>query len=255
MPLNPRIASFAGQHVWLVGASTGIGAALAEQLLERGARVAVSARSADKLEARFGRRARVLPLDVADGDTVAGAAHALEVEWGGIDLVVALAGTYKAARAWKLEANEARRTIEVNLIGALNVIAAVQPGMLARGAGRIALVASVAGYGGLPNSLVYGATKAALINLAQTLWMDLAPRGVAVHLVCPGFVETPLTAQNEFKMPALIKPEDAARELLAGLARGEFETHFPKRFTRAMKLLNLLPYRLYFPLVRRMTGL
>jgi short-subunit dehydrogenase len=254
MPLNRTVAGWSGRRVWLVGASSGIGAATAELLLERGARVAVSARSAQTLEARFGARALVEPLDVTDHAAVTGAADRIAGAWNGLDLVIDFAGTYRAARAWQLDAAEARATIEVNLIGALNVVAATQHRLLEQGAGGIALVSSVAGYAGLPNSLVYGATKAALINLAETLWLDLSPRGVSVYLINPGFVETPLTAQNRFRMPALIGADQAAREILAGIERGAFDIHFPKRFTLAMKLLRLLPYRLQFALVRRYTG-
>ena len=118
----------------------------------------------------------------------------------------------------------------------------------------LGLVSSVAGYRGLPKSLAYGPTKAALINLAEALYLDLSPQGLGVSVVTPGFVETPLTAQNKFKMPALITPEQAARAMLAGWARGDFELHFPKRFTRWLKFMRLLPYRLYFPLVRKVTG-
>jgi short-subunit dehydrogenase len=129
------------------------------------------------------------------------------------------------------------------------------PVLLGQRAGGIAIVSSVAGYGGLPTSLLYGATKAALINFAETLYLDLQPKGIAVYLVNPGFVKTPLTDKNEFEMPALITADQAAREIIAGLERGEFEIHFPKRFTWALKLLRLLPYRLYFAAVHRFTGL
>jgi short-subunit dehydrogenase len=129
------------------------------------------------------------------------------------------------------------------------------PQMLRQGNGGIAICSSVAGYRGLPTSLVYGATKAALINLAETLYMDLAPRGIGVWIVNPGFVKTPLTDRNEFTMPALISAEEAASQIIAGLASGRFEIHFPKRFTRWLKLFRLLPYGLYFRLVRRLTGL
>lgn len=255
MALNRPVAGWTGRRVWIVGASSGIGAVTAEQLLARGARVAVSARNARALEERFGARALREPLDVADFGAVRAAAERIFAAWGGLDLAMDFAGTYRAARAWELDAAQARGMIEVNLVGAINLVAAVQSRLLAQSAGGIALVSSVAGYGGLPNSLVYGATKAALINLAETLWLDLAPRGVSVYLVNPGFVETPLTAQNRFRMPALIGADEAARGILRGIERGAFEIHFPKRFTRAMKLLRLLPYPLYFRLVRRFTGL
>jgi NAD(P)-dependent dehydrogenase (short-subunit alcohol dehydrogenase family) len=127
--------------------------------------------------------------------------------------------------------------------------------MVAAGAGHVSLTASVAGFRGLPQSLAYGPTKAALTNLAEVLYADLHARGIGVSVIQPGFVETPLTAQNEFKMPALISAAEAADAMLRGWADGNFEIHYPKRFTSWMKLLQVLPYRLYFPIVQRFTGL
>ncbi|MGZ5049072.1 MAG: SDR family NAD(P)-dependent oxidoreductase [Usitatibacter sp.] len=148
----------------------------------------------------------------------------------------------------------ARAIVETNLMGFFNVLGAAVPTLLKQGEGNIVLVSSVAGYRGLPKSLVYGPTKAAIINLGETLYLDLRPKGIGVCVVNPGFVKTPLTAQNDFKMPALISPEEAAAEILAGLERGEFEIHFPRRFTRVLRMLRLLPYSLYFPAIRRLTG-
>jgi short-subunit dehydrogenase len=128
----------------------------------------------------------------------------------------------------------------------------VLPHFLQQRRGHISLISSVAGFRGLPNSLAYGPTKAALINLAETLYADLSPRGLGVSLINPGFVKTGLTAQNQFAMPALITAEQAADEIVQGWARGRFEIHFPRRFTFAMKLLQWLPYGLYLPLVKRM---
>ena len=139
--------------------------------------------------------------------------------------------------------------------GASFVQAAAAAGVARQPVGHISLVSSVAGFRGLPKSLAYGPTKAALINLAETLYLDLQPSGIAVSVINPGFVETPLTAQNQFKMPALLTPEQAAQEILKGWGRGDFEIHFPKRFTAWMKLMRLLPYRLYFPAIRKFTGL
>ena len=254
-PLNPPIRSFKGLRVWIVGASTGIGAATAELLLAQGAKVAVSARSAETLETAFGTRALILPLDVTDAEATRIAAEKLLGTWGGIDLVLAVAGTYKAMRAWEIDLPEVRRIIDINLTGVLNLFAAVQPTLVKQCAGGFAIVASVAGYGGLPNSLAYGATKAACINLAETLYLDLRKRGIAVYLITPGFVATPLTASNTFTMPFLISAEKAASAIVAGLARGDFEIHFPRTFSRLLKTINLLPYRLYFWCVRRFTGL
>ena len=253
MSLNPRLADWRGQRVWLIGASSGIGEALAHRLIYLGARVAVTSRQTAALEHL--NAAYVAPADVTDLAALAAAHDAARAALGGLDVVFVNAGTHQPVRAWELDAEAAAKLVQVNLIGAMNAVALVAPGFAERGSGRIALTASVAGYGGLPTGLVYGATKAALLNFAETLYLDLAPRGVAVHLVNPGFVKTPLTDKNDFRMPALISSEEAARDILDGMMAGEFETHFPKRFTRVLKLLNLLPYRLYFPLVHRLTGL
>ena len=166
-------------------------------------------------------------------------------------------------RATAFDFDVALQHVQVNQVGALVMLDAVLPVLLrqarsrdsALGAGHISLVSSVAGYRGLPQSLAYGPTKAALINLAETLHMDLAPLNIGVSLVNPGFVETPLTAQNTFHMPALTTPEDAAKAMVRGWERGLFEIHFPKRFTLWLKGLRLLGYGAYFAAVRRSTGL
>ncbi len=250
---NPLLRDWSGRRVWLVGASTGIGLATAQALHARGARVAVSARQAAALDAFVQAHpgARALPLDATDALAVRAAAQDLLAE-GPLDLVVYCAGHYKPQRAYDLDLAEMRRHLDINYLGALHVIDAVLPALLQRGQGHLSLVASVAGYRGLPNSLAYGPTKAALINLAETLYADLHRRGLGVSVVNPGFVQTPLTAQNTFPMPALITPEQAAWGMLQGWARGQFEIHFPKRFTRWMKLWRWLPYRLYLPLVTRL---
>ncbi len=256
MSLNPPIRDWRGERVWLVGASTGIGRALAAQLHALGAVVIVSARKMDALLEFVDRHpgSIALPLDVTDAAAVQAAAHAAQAG-GPLDLVCYCAGHYHAMRATAIDLPDLLRHHEVNTVGALQVLAAVAPAMVSRGRGHLSFISSVAGFRGLPQSLAYGPTKAALINLAETLYLDLQPLGLGVSVINPGFVETPLTAQNEFHMPALISPEQAAQAILQGWARGEFEIHFPKRFTRLMKLLRLLPYRLYFAAVRRITGL
>jgi len=257
--LNPKFTDWKDQRCWIVGASTGIGAALADLLAAKGARVALSARRHEPLEAmsaRYGKdRALVLPLDITDAPALETAAKAIVDRWGGIDLVVPMAGEYKPMRAWELDLKVARTMVEVNLMGYLNIVAAVVPRMIAQKSGTIALVSSVAGFRGLPKSLIYGPTKAAIINLAETMYMDLAEKGVGVAVINPGFVKTPLTADNEFEMPNLISPEEAAREIVQGLEDGEFEIHFPKAFTRKLKFLRHLPYGMYFNLIRKSTGL
>ncbi len=267
MPLNPPLRDWAGKTVWIVGASSGIGEACANQLYELGATVFVSARNslvlnvwASQRPARdaLGRsRAVALPLDVGDANSLQVGARLIE-ERGPLDLVLYCAGYYKPVHASAYNLGEMLRHQHVNYIGALHLLDAVLP-MLHKQAqrgqgGHLSLVSSVAGYRGLPRSLAYGPTKAALINLAEALYLDLQPQGLGVSVVNPGFVETPLTAQNDFRMPALISPEQAAREILQGWARGDFQLHFPRRFTRWLRFMRLLPYRLYFPLVRKVTG-
>jgi NAD(P)-dependent dehydrogenase (short-subunit alcohol dehydrogenase family) len=255
MALNPRIPSWQGQRVWVIGASYGIGAALARRLINDGARVAMSARSRDLLdEIAEGNDARVEVLDVTDAASVAKAARRILSEWGGIDLVLIVAGTHVEMRADTFDLARAKRLFDVNVIGVLNCLDAVLPTLREQRRGGVAIVSSVAGYRGLPRALIYGPTKAALINLAESLYLDLSPHGIGVYLINPGFVDTPLTQKNDFKMPALIPVDEAARLTLEGIEDGEFEIHFPKRFTRVMRLLRTLPYPAYFAAVRRFTS-
>jgi len=242
--------------VWLVGASTGIGRATAARLHALGATVIVSARSAGKLDAFVARHAgaQAIALDATDRDAVRDAAARIVAEHGRIDLAVYCAGTYRALRATAFDLDVALQHQQVNYVGALVLLDAVLPVLLRQGHGHLSLVGSVAGYRGLPQALAYGPTKAALINLAETLYLDLQPRGIGVSVVNPGFVETPLTADNAFRMPALMSPEEAADAIVRGWQRGAFEIHFPKRFTLWLKALRLLAYGPYFAAVRRSTG-
>ncbi len=256
MALNARMADWAGRRVWLVGASSGIGRATAQALHGLGAQVIVSARDPAALADFVGQHpgAQAVALDATDGAAVAAAAKALFAQ-GPLDAVVYCAGHYRAMTAEQLDLPDLLRHNQVNYLGVLYVLDAVLPGLLAQPEGRrghISLMASVAGYRGLPSSLAYGPTKAALINLAETLYLDLHGQGVGVSLINPGFVETPLTAQNTFRMPALISPAQAAQAILEGWAHGQFEIHFPRRFTFWLKVLRCLPYPVYFALTRRL---
>ena len=256
MPHNLPITDWRGKTVWLVGASSGIGRATAHKLHTLGAKVIVSARSQEALDVFAAEHpgATVLAMDAADAASVEAAAQTVLAS-GSLDVVLYCAGYYKEMRAAEFDLASMLRHNQVNYVGALYLLAAVLPHFLARKAGHISLVSSVAGYRGLPQGLAYGPTKAALINLAETLHVDLKDSNISVSLICPGFVETQLTAQNKFAMPGLIKPEQAAEEILRGWAKGEFEIHFPKRFTLFMKALALLPPVLYFPMIRKFTGL
>jgi NAD(P)-dependent dehydrogenase (short-subunit alcohol dehydrogenase family) len=255
--MNPKITVWRGQRVWVIGASSGIGAETARALLARGARLAISARNQDGLRSIAADHpdTLVLPLNITDHAGVIAARDRILASWGGIDLVLVVAGTYHRMRADDFDLAVAERMVNTNLNGPLNCLDALLPMLLAQGKGGIGIVASIAGLSGLPNALIYGPTKAALINLCESLYLDLRPRGIGVYLIDPGFVATPLTAGNDFAMPALISASTAAAELLRGLERGEFHIHFPKRFTNWLRLLRLLPYRWYFWLVHQATGL
>ena len=257
---------WAGRTVWLVGASSGIGRELASTLHARGARVVVSARKAEALNAFVDEHpgAMALPMDVTDLPAVK-AAIAQILASGGLDCMVYCAGHYREMTATAFDLPDMLRHCQINYEGALHLLDAVLPRFLARSTsgsagnqkghfnGHISLISSVAGYRGLPKSLGYGPTKAALINLAETLYLDLHQRGIGVSLINPGFVDTPLTEHNKFTMPALISTTEAAQEILRGWEKGEFEIHFPKRFTYVMKLLQMLPYRASFAATRRLT--
>ncbi len=260
MSLNPPITDWSGKRVWIIGASSGIGLALAQELHARGAVVLVSARKQNLLDAFVSQHpgSHAYALDVTDPWATAGVAQRLLAD-GALDLVCCCAGYYQAMRADGFHLEVAQRHLAVNVGGVLNVLDAVIPSFLqASKLGRtphLSIVASVAGWRGLPQGLAYGPTKAALVNLAETLFLDLRPAGIGVSVVNPGFVDTPLTAQNSFKMPALLTPQQAAQAIIKGWARGSFEMHFPKRFTLVLRLLRIIPYRWYFPLVHRLTGL
>jgi NADP-dependent 3-hydroxy acid dehydrogenase YdfG len=256
MSLNTPITDWPHRRVWLIGASSGIGRATAELLHSKGAKVIVSARNASALNELAVQcpGLQALALDATDEAAVQAAAAQLLAS-GSLDLVMYCAGTYAAVRAQDMQSAEIAHHMQVNYLGAVYSIAAVLPSMLAAHSGHICLVSSVAGYRGLPQSLAYGPTKAALINLAETMYIDLQDAGIGVSVVNPGFVKTTLTDQNKFHMPALISPAQAAIDIIAHWERGRFEIHFPKRFTYWMKLLRVLPYTWYFFATRRFTGL
>lgn len=233
------------QNVWVVGASSGIGAAVAGELLRRGANVAISARREDELEAVSGGRMTVAPLDVTDAESVTRAAASVRAALGELDLVIISAGTWKQTNSLKWDHEVFSRHVDVNLKGLSAVIAAVLPQMLARGSGGIAGIASVAGYRGLRGSEAYGATKAAQINLLEALRAGVRRKGVHVTTICPGFVKTDMTDSNRFPMPFIISAERAATSICDGLERERNEIVFPWRMAVVMKLARLVPVGLW----------
>jgi len=240
--------SAAWRTAWITGASSGIGRALAIALAQRGVKVAASARSPDKLTqvARQAPGIVPLPLDVTAAAIMADASRSITSTLGPIDLAVFSAGIWEAMSARNFSATKAARSMAVNYQGIVNGIEAVLPNMLERGEGHIALVASIAGYRGLGPTAAYGPTKAAVINLAETLENSLARRGIKVSVINPGYVDTPMTSGNTFPMPYLVSAEDAARRILRGLEKGKFEIAFPWQLVTLMKLARLMPNRLFF---------
>ncbi|ADZ70442.1 SDR family NAD(P)-dependent oxidoreductase [Polymorphum gilvum] len=259
--MTDYVASPRHGSAWITGASSGIGRALALRLARAGWSVAVTARSADALQAladeaeSFSGMIVPFPGDVTDAAAMAETARRIEGEAGPVALLVANAGVYLPQGGLAPDIAAFSTSIDVNLKGTVHVLAPVIEAMKARGRGQIAVVASVAGYRGLPTSAAYGATKAGLINMAEALKFDLDRAGIRIQVVSPGFVDTPATRDNPFPMPHLMDAQAAAERIVAGLTRPTgFEIAFPRRFALQLKLLRLLPYRLYFPLVARVTG-
>lgn len=246
---------FADKRIWVIGASSGIGEACAKALLSKGAKIALSSRRVERLNqiAATGEigQTLVIPLDVTNDTQFKNAYNSILDVWGGIDLLLFVSGIYAPLRADQFDIKIAEQTIDANLLGPMRAVALVLPEMLKAKSGHIAIVGSVAGYSGLPKALAYGPSKAAIINFCENLYYDLLPTGVSVHMISPGFVATEATAQNDFEMPALISAEEAAQEILNGIEQGEFDIHFPKRFSRFLKFLRILPYPIYFWIVRR----
>jgi short-subunit dehydrogenase len=237
---------------WITGASSGIGRALALELARQGGKIVVSARSADALAALAAENPNIAawPLDATDASACEAAVAGIEAAHGKIALAVLNAGTHKPTPATDFKVADVRALVEINLMGTVNALAP----LLARRTAQIAVVASVAGYSGLPTAAGYGATKAALINMCEALKPECDALGIKLQLVDPGFVKTPLTDKNEFPMPFLMELDDAVAAFVRGLESDRFEIVFPRRFATILKFLRMLPYGLYFRLVRRITG-
>jgi short-subunit dehydrogenase len=237
MPLNQPLNSFSGKNVWIIGASSGIGEACASLIAQKGGNLVLSARRIETLKEVQSRllgssnnvpTVELIPMDVSDTESVSIAFQKFQELNCSIDVLLFVSGIYQPVRAHQFEFKVAQNIVSTNLLGPMRVLEKLLPTFLNQKHGHIAIVGSVAGYSGLPKSLVYGPTKAAIINFCEALFYDLNPQGIGVHLISPGFVETPATAKNNFKMPALITPEEAAREICNGIERGEFDIHFPK---------------------------
>ena len=239
-----------GKRYWLVGASDGLGAALAQVLSRAGVEVVVSARSADKLEAlveALPGPAQAVPVDVSDDASVAEAAKAV----GAVDGVVYLAGVYWPFSARDWDADKATAMADVNFTGLMRVMGQVVPGMVARDKGHVVITSSLTGFRGLPGSIGYTASKAATMSLAECMYADLRQTGVRVQVVNPGFIKTRLTDKNDFTMPFIMEPEAAAREMFEHMNTDAFKKSFPWLFSLLFRGSQFLPDWLYFRLFSR----
>lgn len=244
-----------GKYIWIIGASSGIGNALALELAKRGATLALSARRQDQLETLKneceGDHHIVVPCDVAEIDSTRQAFETIQSQFPQLDSCIFMAAIYSPHDGKPKEISFIQNMIRVNIGGAYNVLDSIVPYYESRQAGQIAICGSVAGFRGLPTGQPYCSTKAALINLCESLKIDLGKSNIDVKVINPGFVKTPLTDKNEFPMPMMITADKAANCIANDLLTKKFEIHFPKRFTYLMKIIRLLPNWLYFPLASK----
>lgn len=245
------------EAIWIVGASSGIGREVALQYADKGSEVIISARSKEKLDEIATVKPdliKSMPLDVTDECSVKLATYQLFADGEGPKTVILNAGAYAPMSFDHFSADKAMEVMNVNYSGVVRLIERILPHYLGDGSGKIVVVASVAGYQGLPLSLAYGPTKAALINLCEALRVELMGSGVTIQLVNPGFVKTPLTAGNKFPMPFLMEVEDAAASMIKGIEGNAFEIIFPRRFAYILKFIRMLPYAISLPLIRKGTS-
>jgi len=243
--------TYKDKTIWIIGASSGIGKALAENLHAQGANLILSARSENGLHAvnkELDNKHNIAPIDVSDPSSLTNAISNIDK----IDSVIHLAAIYDPTSLNDLKHNTMSKIVDINLKGTFNVVEAFLPKLKQQSYGQIALCGSVAGYRGLPNGQPYSATKAAVINLVESLRAEEQKNGLDVRLISPGFVETPMTEKNDFDMPMAIKPEQAAEAIAKGLLSNSYEIHFPKKFTFIMKMLALLPAWAYFKIAQKM---
>lgn len=236
---------FRGKRYWLVGASEGLGLALAQKLSAAGAEVILSARSADTLAqavANLPGKAIALPVDVGSPESVAAAAAQL----GDVDGMVFLAGVYWPMRAQDWDAKAAEAMADINFTGCIRAVGAVLPGMVARGRGHLVITGSLSGFRGLPGAIGYAASKAGTMVLAESLYADLRKSGIAVQLANPGFIRTRLTAKNDFTMPFIMEPDQAADIMFRHMQSGRFKISFPTVFSWLFRGGQFLPDWLYY---------
>ncbi|WP_257252372.1 MULTISPECIES: SDR family oxidoreductase [unclassified Endozoicomonas] len=250
--------SLKNKVIWITGASQGIGRQLALTMARQGGTVIATARSFGNLDRLQNEALDLdgiiipLPADVTRHDEVMRAAEVITTRFGQVDIAILNAGTFIKTAGVDFRSNHMRQHFELNVMGVCHCLDALIPMMVNRQSGTLAINASLAGYRGLPAAAAYGASKAALINMAESLYTDLKPQGVDIKLINPGFVKTPLTDKNTFKMPFLMDVESAVDAIVHGLNGKRFEIRFPKVFGMIMGTLRVLPYKAYFGVTRRL---
>ena len=246
------------KKIWITGASSGIGKALALKFAKEGWQVAISARRESLLNeiCELNQNISSFPLDVTNKEKCKEVFSDILNKFQNIDICFFSTGTWNPNKEKDIDIDQIEKTIKVNFFGTLNCIKAVEEYFKIRKKGQLSIVSSIAGYRGLPNSTGYGPSKAALNNLAESLYFDFGRHNVRVSLISPGFIKTPMTDKNKFKMPFLKTPEFAAEKIYNGLINGSsFEIHFPKELTLILKLLKILPNRVYLYLIKKLTKL
>ena len=246
------------KNIWITGASSGIGKALAIRFAQKGWQVAASARRENLLNkiSELNKNISPFPLDVTDKEKCKEVFEEIKNKYQNLDICFFSTGTWDPKKEKNIDIEQMESVMKINFFGTLNCIKTVENYFKDKKSGHISIVSSVAGYRGLPNSTGYGASKAALINLAESLYFDFGRHNVRISLVSPGFIKTPMTDKNEFKMPFLKTPEFAADKIYNGLVNSSnFEIDFPKELTLILKLLKILPNRLYLYLIKKLTKL
>tara|TARA_Y100000817_G_scaffold70358_1_gene53647 strand:- start:1322 stop:2065 length:744 start_codon:yes stop_codon:yes gene_type:complete len=242
------------KKLWITGASSGIGKAVAEKFAKEGWKVAVSARRVELLDKlAVHENISSFPLDVTNSENCKTTFKQILQKFNNIDICFFCSGTYDPKKEQELNLEQNKFVMDVNYFGTLNCVKAVEQYFKKRKDGHISIVSSIAGYRGLPNSSGYGPTKAALTNFAESIYFDFKKYNVRVSVVSPGFIKTPLTDKNKFSMPFLRSAEFAADKVFDGLVKSNsFEVHFPKQLTITLKFLRILPYKIYLFLVDKL---
>ena len=242
------------KKIWITGASSGIGKAVAEKFAKQGWKVAVSARRKELLD-ELAKNPNItsFPLDVTDRTQITSVFKNILNEFSDLDICLFSSGTYEPKDEQKIDPDKIKNVIDVNFLGVVDCVKAVEDFFKNKKSGHISIVSSIASYRGLPNSSGYGPSKAALTNFSESIYFDFKKFGVRVSVVSPGFIKTPLTDKNEFPMPFLKPPEYAADKIYNGLVKGNaFEIHFPKGLTLILKFLRILPYKIYLFLIYKL---